>query len=187
MFVTAQDFDTPPFQLANLDKVSNTFTDFVTEQEKEQLKKLLGKPLYDAFIEGLEDLTPEQRWIKLRDGDVYEYIDVEYEWFGMKSLLKPFIYSQWLRYTYQAHTGIGIIVPKAENSSVILPSAEIMRGVNKLSDIAGNCRSVRNTLFGYLYNSGDIFSDVIPDKFTDIKEYLNFYYQEPGRINAFDL
>lgn len=56
MFVTASNFDTPPYNLPNLDKVVNTFSDYVNALEEEALVKLLGRQLYKSFIAGLEDL-----------------------------------------------------------------------------------------------------------------------------------
>jgi len=39
MFVTASNFDTPPYNLPNLDKVVNTFSDYVNALEEEADRK----------------------------------------------------------------------------------------------------------------------------------------------------
>jgi len=59
MFATSSNFEIPPYNLPNLDKVSNIFPDYVDSVEEEALLKLLGRQLYDAFIDGLEDLPDD--------------------------------------------------------------------------------------------------------------------------------
>lgn len=56
MFVTAEDFDVPPFDLPNLGQVNNSFTEYIDEQEEAELSKLLGVTLWEAFKDGLAAL-----------------------------------------------------------------------------------------------------------------------------------
>lgn len=54
MFVTASDFDRLPFNLTGLDQLTaGVFDDFVSYNEEEKLRKLLGNKFYDAFVAGL--------------------------------------------------------------------------------------------------------------------------------------
>lgn len=66
MFVSADDFDVPPFVLTNLKDVGNegstgepfqAFTDFVDGQEEIALREVLGHTLYEAFVLGLEPIN----------------------------------------------------------------------------------------------------------------------------------
>lgn len=72
MFVTSSNFDTPPYNIPNLDKVVNTFPDYVDAIEEEALLKLLGRQLYKAFIDGLEALPDEY------DEETATVVDTEY-------------------------------------------------------------------------------------------------------------
>jgi len=55
MFVTASDFNIPPYDLPNLDKVAATFAAFIEQQEEKYLLEVLGDNLYTAFTDGLVD------------------------------------------------------------------------------------------------------------------------------------
>lgn len=59
MFVVAEDFDVIPFNLPGLDKVVNTFDQFVEDQEDEQLRKVFGTTFWGAFKAGVEALPDE--------------------------------------------------------------------------------------------------------------------------------
>lgn len=72
MFVTPSNFDTPPYNLPNLDKVANTFLDYVNVLEEEVLVKLLGRQLYKSFIDALDALPDEY------DEETATVIDQEY-------------------------------------------------------------------------------------------------------------
>jgi len=49
--------------------------DNISKYEKKYLEMALGSELYDAFITGLAETTPDQKWIDLRDGATYSIID----------------------------------------------------------------------------------------------------------------
>lgn len=191
MFVVASDFDLLPYNIPNLegDKMGNTFADYVEEQEEEILKSLLGVTLYESFIEGLEEDYPEDWWIALRDGADYLYKGKTYEWVGMKKMLIPYIYSMWLRDTYDAHTGIGVVQGKAENSKVINPGKRIARAYNKFSHIVGNTCDKKNTLFGYLQITGSsgTFDGTFDDSFDTFQMYFDYVFHDPGLMNTHNL
>lgn len=57
MFVTASNFNIPPYQIPSLTAgEGTTFAVFVTQEEEKYLKEVLGLDLYTAFISGLADL-----------------------------------------------------------------------------------------------------------------------------------
>ncbi len=193
MFVTEDDFNVIPYNIPNLDKVSDTFSSYVDEQEAIVLKKLLGYKLYTEFIAGLAVLpTPDAKWTDLKNGKEYDYLDVTYKWDGMVALLRPFIYSIWLRDTFDNHSGAGIVISAPENSEVISPLTRIVRAQNQFCMTAGiNYRyngyldwfqdfevsniygiAMRNTLFGFLK--------------VNIADYPDLAYQAPVPMNFFD-
>lgn len=206
MFVLSSDFDDQPYNIPNLDKVINTFADFVDEVEQDNLEKLLGKTLYDAFVEGLESLPAEwtniaytigqqrvdglniyeaitdhtnnvrpsldstnwvlseenNKWLRLKKGDKYQYGGLDFRWVGMMKLLRPLIYSEWLETTFDNHTGVGVVVGNNENSTLRHPGRRIMNAYNNYARKAGLldevCHrylptypiSVENTLYGFI-------------------------------------
>lgn len=53
MFVTAEDFTVPPYNLPNLSEQSDSFPDYVTRKEREVLSKIFGRTLYKEFIDAI--------------------------------------------------------------------------------------------------------------------------------------
>jgi hypothetical protein len=56
MFVTITDFDSLEYSLPKFEDYGTAVTSFINKREEENLRKLIGNKLYDAFIEGLEAL-----------------------------------------------------------------------------------------------------------------------------------
>lgn len=239
MFVVAVDFDTPPFNLPNLDKVVNTFPDFVTEQEDEELSKLFGNLFYDAFKAGIAalpapwvqkispagyatndlvvsgsdiykslsddnvalvtdnvnwELQTANRWLKLKEGEDYSYQNYPYKWIGMKQLVKPLIYSLWVRTQVKQFTSNGVVVSSNENSDAVSPGDHIVMGWNRycliaVGKLSANCYvNIANSLIGYLYANSELFDDLVEDTaFSNFKSYLSGEFCSPGRQNVFDL
>jgi hypothetical protein len=206
MFTTAEDFFKTPYLIPNVDSEGSAFLSFVDEQEEKRLKKILGRELYDAFKAGLyetdeegefvldedENLIPleeeviEQQWKDLRDGNSYTYNDKVFYWDGMVELLKPYIYSEWIRYNAEKYNGSGgINIPSSENSTVASPAGLVVRGYNDFSRLCGNECEQENTLYGYLYNSDQIFIDDIGEDYDSITAYMSAKFCDPGKLNLF--
>jgi hypothetical protein len=188
-FLSASDFDVIPLSIPNLDQVVNSFQDYLDLKEEEILRSLLGADLYDSFIAGLAEDYPEDRWVNLRDGSNYEYNSRVYAWVGVVKFLKPYIYSSWLRDTWDDHTGIGVVQPNAENSKVISPGLRIIRAWNQASNYAGDQCKIENSLYGFLSQTGitGTFDDSFDDSFQSFMDYLNFVFTPMGKMNRFDL
>src|SRR4051812_6986448 len=103
MFVSAESFDIQPYRLVNLD-ASDEFESYVHGCEGNRLIKILGRSLYDAFIDACFTVadgiyTPKgndliaQRWKDLRDGVEYTMNGRTYKWEGMIKLLKPYVFA----------------------------------------------------------------------------------------------
>jgi hypothetical protein len=197
MFTTAEDFQIAPYRLPNLDADQN-FAGFINQEEAERLKKLLGRTLYNAFIEGLysdvENLTQRdendiaQRWKDLRDGVEYTYGGYTYYWEGMNKMLKPYIYSKWITHDTEKYNGSGgVNTAASENATVSGPAGLIVRAFNEFAHLCGNeCRQ-EDTLYGYLFNSGETFVNDIGDDYTSIQVYMSCKFQDPGNMNIFNI
>lgn len=189
MFVTAEDFNTHPYNLPDLDKVINSFNAFIKAQEEEQLRKVLGHVLYESFIAGLDEVgegKPDQRWKDLRDGVIYSSDIYTYKWIGMKKLLVPYLHAMWIRATFETPGMLGVVRQKAENATVVNPSRIIVEGYNTFSRNVGNKYQLKDTLYGFLYYSEDTYLDSIGG-FDLMSAYLCKQTVWPDRMNVMNI
>ena len=73
----------------NRDEVVNNISNYIEKFEPEYLNKVLGYELNKEFIAGLEEETPLQKWLDLRDGA--EYADCNgrlQKWTGFVNAIK---------------------------------------------------------------------------------------------------
>lgn len=206
MFVTEADYIVPDYQIANLDSVINAFIEFVDREEKDELRRIMGRVLGNAFIAAVvAQPDPNQlvdKWKSLYVGAEYvnEFDGKHYYWEGMKSAFKPYIYARWEKTQGNFNTGSGAGESKSENSTVVTNARRIVNAFNEYSDkVAGalknrSCYKVRggtwstiDTLFGYLWNSGDVYVDLLAPDYTNIQTYLRERATNPGRMNVFSL
>lgn len=172
MFLTATDFNIIPYNLPNLDKVGSAFQTYVDRTEKEILISLLGVDTYEAFVAGMA--TPG-KWKDLKDGVNYAINESNYVWVGMLELLRPIIYSKWINDDFQRYTGIGAVIKKGENATVINPIGIVTDAYNKFARLAGSHHDQKNTLYGFLV-AGDY----------DFTEFPTFWHS-PDRVNKFGI
>lgn len=130
MFVTQANFDGIEYSLPNLSDYGSALQSFIDKMEEKHLRKLLGNELYEAFVEGLEETYPLQKWTDLRDGKSFEYMGESLLWVGMEDMLTPLIYSELLEKTYRKNTGVTAAVSKVENAEAITNNHDIVRGWN---------------------------------------------------------
>lgn len=188
MFTVKADFNLPPYELPNLDG-NNTFLAWVDVQEEKILKSLLGKTLYDSFVEGLDTDYPDDVWINLRDGAYYILGGKTYGWVGMKKMLTPYIYSEWIRANFTRFTGVGAVRKKGENVVVVNPRQQIADSWMDFYEVVGNECSEKNTLYGYLSvnGQGGYFDEFFDDYFDTFMEYFRFEFNDPGRMNKMNI
>lgn len=173
MFVKPlDDFNLSPFNIPNIDSFENSFTDFITEEEEVILRSLFGNTLYDEFIEGIAEDTPDEKWTLLRDGDTYQDGGVTNRWIGLRKMLKGYIYFRWLEDNEETLTGIGVVKGKAENAVVLSAWPKMVRAWNAFAKAAGANESMVNSLFGYVKAKG---------------VYSNFAFSDPKLKNRFDI
>lgn len=175
MFVTATDFNTPPYNIANIES-NNSFQDFVDAAEEDVLRKLLGNTLYDDFIAGLDVDPVDTKWEALRDGADYQYKLKNYKWVGMKKMLIPYIFQQWIDITADVQSGIGRVKGKPENAKAIFPVNRIWAAYSDFANMVGRHRNQMNTLYGFLRQNPEDYQDF------DFK-----CFEDPGSRNSFGL
>lgn len=187
MILTEKDFDLPPYNIPNLQKVRNTFESYRDLKEEEVLRFLLGDDLYEGLKLGVTDIEEddiEQRWKDLRDGVSYSYVGKGYRYTGLKTLLKPYFYAEWVEDHWKPFSGIGVITPKGENATVKYPLKNIISAWNEFCFLAGTpvgyyrsrFGNYTGTLYGYL-RSTDTYDDVLYE--MDINTYMNAFCRLP--------
>lgn len=153
-FVTAFDFQIKPYDIPALTNpqagLSSQFTAFIAYEQAKVLKRILGLRLYKEFESGLNEVSPADKWTRLRDGAEYECDSNLYEWVGFEKALVSYIYAIWLRETYDSNTSKGVTVAKIENAEVISPSLRIVKAWNEFDSLIGSKKRRVNTLFGFL-------------------------------------
>jgi hypothetical protein len=197
MIVTVQDFDVPPYDIPDAVEVQNSLQDFIDLEEAAVLKKILGRLLYDAFKAALDAslLAPPNtvvmpdRFLNLMNGDVYRYKDIEYKWEGMAVMLKPYLYSVWTRDHVTAVTSSGgESSANLENGEKVNPARRIVDSWNVFSTHAGSQHRCIDNLFGYLYNSGTTYEDIVtPKGYDTFLSYLMRNFKSPKRMNIWSL
>lgn len=134
----------------------------------------LNQPVAEGAYWTLEEEA--NKWLLLKNGGQYYTVtnsQITKRWDGMKKLLKPLIYSDWLAFGYTESTGNGEVKSKVENGTVVSPKRKVVSAFNDYSKMAGNGKSKSNTLYGFLIANSDLYPD--------------FVFGDPGRMNIFNL
>ena len=159
--------------LPNLDEVSNSFQDTMDRYEEEILKSLLGYQLYKAFIAGIGEVTPDQKWIDLRDGGVEFTFDfcgetITQEWNGLinSDLVSLISYHVYYKYRYEnlsTTTSINDVMGIAENATKVNDTRKMVYAWNRVLS---------------LYGEIPIFSG-----FTKYSDTYEYFTDEPSCFN----
>lgn len=154
MFLEPVDFEDEPYVIPNQVE-SRDLQNYIDKKEAYYLKRIMGVSFYNDFIEGLETSgTIEDKWLALRDGGEYESGNVTYQYGGIKELLRPAIYSDWLTDNYRKWSNGGMIVNDGQNNTTAVnPIDEIVGAWNDFVGMLGlTCYhwSNRNSFIGFM-------------------------------------
>lgn len=106
--------------LISLNGVNDSYINsIIADTEKKYLRMLLGDDLYLQFITGLGETVIPQKWLDLRDGKNYTYVDRMFIWEGVKEMLKYFTWVEYHNQSRQMSKPTGLAVPSIENSEVL--------------------------------------------------------------------
>ncbi len=200
-FVATNDFLLEPYNLPSEVLEGNSFADFADREIRKELEKILGSTLYTAFIaaydasqeddsnDETDPIALETRWQKLIDGDSYTSSDNKtYKWKGFKAAFVPYVYAIHTKLHINTHTSTGVTESKVENGVLVSAGRRVVTGQNEYCDLVGHgFVSFKDTLAGYLYNSGDTFDDVVTDEYSNIKSYMLDRCKFPKKMNVFNL
>ena len=163
MFLTVEDFSIEPYLIPNLDKRLANFKDFIIMKEKEVLTKIFGPLFYNSFKTGLATDPVHEKWTRLRDGYFFEYDANPYGWVGIKEVLKPYVYSEWLDANTKLWSGVGMILPISENGESVSPADASWRAWNEFKKRSGYNEyyysDVGSSLYGYINYANTVEPD----------------------------
>ena len=177
MLVTLADFNVRPYWIPFQDE-SKDLLDFVENKEEELLRDLLGTQVYNAFVEGLEQPSVQQRWVDLRDGKVYSYAGIQYEYLGLIDLLVPAIFAYWVKETSDTFTNSSTVRNSLANAVAASPGRRISEAYGTFKDKVGDECRYQNTLYGFMVAN---LSDY------DSGSGYDWVFCTPGSMNSFDL
>ncbi len=132
----------------------------------------------------------DNRWLLLKNGNLYMVNDKNYRWYGMVKTLKALIFSRWVEYNAQQLTINGFVTPKVENNYPVDPGTMICRAWNDWSKKVGGRCEIYNTLYGYLYYTNlqdGSFDDTFDSTFDTFIDYLAFEFEEQPTRNTFGI
>lgn len=123
-------------------------TDYVTKYQDEILRKLLGYKLAKAFIDGLGEAVPPQKWVDLRDGKEFSFTfdgqTITESFAGVKEIIAYYVYLQFRSNNESFFSGQNQVKAQVENT-VNADMREVLIPIfNKMVQKYGyvNCRSI---------------------------------------------
>lgn len=137
------------------------------------------------------ELQAADKWAKLVYGESYTDINEAKEnWVGMVELVKPMIYGLWLRDALDTSVqGSGVVQQTSENAKNVDSGIRFSEALEAYSFLIGGVDSNEvDTLYNYLYTKSENFNDIgvaIPVVGGDFKNYLKYYFTNPGFVNDF--
>lgn len=153
MFLQPSDFavEGDKYLIPNILTGDVDWTGYIDEVEEAILRQILGDVLYDEFILGLATLpTIPQQWLDLRDGASYVYHDKPQIYKGIKYVLKPYVFSEWMTDHYDNVTSSGVDIPTVENGETVSPATKIVLAYNTFVSRLGCEGKQRGTMYGFL-------------------------------------
>lgn len=128
-------------------------------------------------------LQTGDKWVTLRDGADYILSDTTYHWDGIKALLVPYIYSEWLRDRFDNDSGSGVTLNDKENAKTISPTLRICKAHNAFVDLAGGSwRRFPNRSWNYAETYQDCLYGFL---LSGTIAYPNLVWGQPEKINSF--
>ena len=147
---------------------------YIALYECEILIKVLGYKLYRDFIDGLDEVTPLQKWLDLKNGAEFNsyYSSTLLYFDGLKKVCANWVYFRWLENNNEQLTGTGVAIANKENSTNFDKNKKMVFANNQAACIIGTELDSEDK--PTLYN------------FLKVKEvdYPNALFSELGFINV---
>lgn len=150
--------------------VADNLQIFIDKYEPLFLQEALGY----GFAKLMLDNPTEQRFVDLISGSEYTYNNVLRMWYGLANTDKmycpiaQYIFYKYVRSQFEQQVGIGTMIPKAENATVVAPTYTLIKAWN---DMVGYLHNMHC----YLKSNEDIYPEY---KANEAKcfETINHYF-----------
>lgn len=155
--------------------------DYINVYEEEYLRLVLGHELYDLFIAGIAQETPDSKWTELRNGVVYDAevngTPIKMKWEGLinaskKSPLSYYVFIQYLKNNYNQLLQTGVGSGKKENANDVNVQEKLIIAYK-------GCEKLTGKYNGYLSNDTPpmLFQNDIDKNLIDVSgNLLSFLY-----------
>jgi hypothetical protein len=183
--------------LPNLGEVPNTFQDTMDRYEEESLKSLLGYQLYNAFIAGIAEETPDQKWLDLRDGVEFTFDfcgeTITQKWNGLinaekVSLISYYVYYQYRYENISTTTSINDVQGMPENATKVNDTRKMVYAWDKGLNLYGEIASW--FFFSKYSNTYEFYTDE-PSAYNFLNanraDYDNWVFTPLLRLNEFGI
>ena len=90
---------------------------FIHDYEPRFMEAVLGYDLSKLFYDGAAESSPDQRWIDLLNGVVYDNNGRNTNWRGLKPLVGRYVYYFYFRNLARLATTAGEKIPQADNAT----------------------------------------------------------------------
>jgi len=113
----------------------------------------------------------------LRDGNTYDYSGKTYRYGGLKELLVPYIYSEYIKKSHRNVAKLGVNQPKVENSTVVDPIHDIVSNYNEFVRLLGTSYFGYNavdTFYGFYWANRTDYADLCFDEQCELLPINSF-------------
>lgn len=139
--------------------VQDTVDGYIALYEPELLSKAIGESFYSELLAGLDEVSPEQKWVDIRDGLMFtNFSNRAVKWVGLTPENKipggpiaSFVWFHYTRDTAAQNSGVGVVSATSENAVVISPTFKLSQAWNcMVKDI--------NVLWEFLNANTDVYT-----------------------------
>lgn len=120
--------------------ISEELVALINASEPPFLRELMGVELYNAFKAGIEAVTPDQKWLDIRDGKEYTYQGTTVRWEGLRnstlkqSLIADHVFVDWINTRVQQWSGTAVTISTSQdNSTAVSPATLMSRAWNSMT------------------------------------------------------
>ena len=151
---------------AILKRTANMAT-YINRYSKQYLVSALGFDLYTAYIAGIAEITPAQKWLDIRDGKNYEVDGIKKEWIGLEndtkqSFLAQFIFCEIVQQNMNSLSSNGFWSAKNENSNRVQATGLVASEYNQAIEWY-------NQLYYFITEANNEAADTYPNfEFTEL-------------------
>lgn len=186
--------------LSSNNALNETFTNAIARYEDEILKALLGYTLWKQFKDGLEETSPAQKWLDLRDGAEFSYTlfghTISTKWNGLVnddkiSLIAYYVYYKHRANTETFYTGLGEKKAKGENSIAVSPVHKLVWAYNSMIDLYGALPGRVRQISTFLNADNYVHYNDAPSAYNFLlankANYTGWVFKPLKKVNAFGI